>query len=207
MSKNKIKYHFLYKTTNLINGKYYYGMHSTYKLDDGYLGSGKILRYSIRKYGTENFNIEIIDFYPSREELVDAEIKLITEMIVDEKLCMNLKRGGLGGFTKEQSHKGALKMLNKIWKDDEFIKRHKERKSKLIKELYSSGKIKRCDWTGRKHSKDSIDKMILSKKGKGLGELNSQFGTCWITKDNNNKKIKKEELDDYLSNGWVKGRK
>ena len=55
MSKNKIKYHFLYKTTNLINNKYYYGMHSTYKLDDGYLGSGKRLRYSIRKYGKENF--------------------------------------------------------------------------------------------------------------------------------------------------------
>lgn len=49
--------------------------------------------------------------------------------------------------------------------------------------------------------------MILSKKGKGLGELNSQFGTCWITKDNNNKKIKKEELDKYLSDGWIKGRK
>jgi hypothetical protein len=28
----------------------------------------------------------------------------------------------------------------------------------------ASGKIKRCDWTGRKYSKDSIDKMILSKK-------------------------------------------
>ena len=55
---NKVKYHFLYKTTNLINGKYYYGMHSTYKLNDGYLGSGKILRYSIRKYGKENFSIE-----------------------------------------------------------------------------------------------------------------------------------------------------
>jgi len=53
MSKNKIKYHFLYKTTNLINNKYYYGMHSTYKLDDGYLGSGNRLRYSIRKYGKE----------------------------------------------------------------------------------------------------------------------------------------------------------
>ena len=79
MLKNKIKYHFLYKTTNLINNKYYYGMHSTYKLDDGYLGSGKILRYSIRKYGKENFVIEIIEFYSSREELVEAEIKLITE--------------------------------------------------------------------------------------------------------------------------------
>lgn len=37
-------------------------------------------------------------------------------MVVDNKLCMNLKKGGLGGFSKEQSHKGTLKMLNIIWK-------------------------------------------------------------------------------------------
>jgi hypothetical protein len=208
MSKNKIKYHFLYKTPNLINSKYYYGMHSTYKLDDGYLGSGKMLRYSIRKYGKENFNIEIIEFFPSREDLVNAEMNLITEeMIVDNKLCMNLKKGGLGGFTKEQSHKGALRMLDIIWSDSDFITRHNERKSKLIKELYLSGKIKRCDWTGRKHSKDTIEKMTLSKKGQGLGESNSQFGTCWITKDGENKKIKKEKLEDYLMDGWINGRK
>ncbi len=208
MSKNKIKYHFLYKTTNLINSKYYYGMHSTYKLDDGYLGSGKMLRYSIRKYGKENFNIEIIEFFPSREDLVNAEMNLITEeMVVDNKLCMNLKKGGLGGFTKEQSHKGALRMLDIIWSDSDFITRHNERKSKLIKELYLSGKIKRYDWTGRKHSKDTIEKMTLSKKGQGLGESNSQFGTCWITKDGENKKIKKEKLEDYLMDGWINGRK
>jgi len=36
---------------------------------------------------------------------------------------------------------------------------------------------------------------------------NSSFGSCWITKDNENKKIKKEELENYLSVGWIKGRK
>lgn len=35
------KYHFLYKTTNLLNSKVYYGMHSTNDLNDGYLGSGR----------------------------------------------------------------------------------------------------------------------------------------------------------------------
>lgn len=38
-------------------------------------------------------------------------------------------------------------------------------------------------------------------------ENNSQFGTCWI---NNiqlmiNKKIKKEELEMWINNGWLKG--
>ena len=38
------------------------------------------------------------------------------------------------------------------------------------------------------------------------GEKNSQYGTCWITKDNENKKIKKEYLDEYISLGWKAGR-
>lgn len=34
-------YYFIYKTTNLINGKYYIGQHRTECIDDGYLGSRK----------------------------------------------------------------------------------------------------------------------------------------------------------------------
>ena len=45
------------------------------------------------------------------------------------------------------------------------------------------------------------------KRGTGLAENNSQFGTCWITKDGVNKKIKKEELHNWLENSWLKGRK
>lgn len=55
---------------------------------------------------------------------------------------------------------------------------------------------------------------IESKKAIGkansliqTGAGNSQFGTCWIMKENENKKIKKEDLDMYLQQGWAKGRK
>ena len=40
-----------------------------------------------------------------------------------------------------------------------------------------------------------------------IGERNSQYGTCWIYKNNINKKIKKDLLSVYIKDGWLKGRK
>jgi hypothetical protein len=48
--------------------------------------------------------------------------------------------------------------------------------------------------------------MSIIKKGTNLGKENSQYGTCWITKDGDNKKIKIQDIDTYLKNGWVRGR-
>jgi hypothetical protein len=215
MSKDKIKYHFLYKTTNLINGKYYYGMHSTYKLDDGYLGSGKMLRYSIRKYGKKNFSIEIIEFFDTREKLVNAEINLITEeMIIDDNLCMNLKKGGMGGIISEEHQirmkEGASKWMTNQWKNEEWVKKLKSDTSNRNKKHYEDGireKFYFYDWTGKRLLEETKRKIGEKNSINQKGEKNSQFGTCWITKEGENKKIKKELLEDYIKDGWIKGRK
>jgi hypothetical protein len=49
-------------------------------------------------------------------------------------------------------------------------------------------------------------KETFKKIGHSQGAKNSQYGTCWITKDGSNKKIKANELDKYLQEGYVKGR-
>ena len=64
-----MKYYGLYKITNLVNGKMYIGKHVTSNLDDGYMGSGKILKQAIKKYGAENFRKEWLGFYEDLEEL------------------------------------------------------------------------------------------------------------------------------------------
>lgn len=61
-------------------------------------------------------------------------------------------------------------------------------------------------WNGRNHSEQTKQKM-KEKANQRTGEKNSSFGTCWITKENENKKIKKENLEVYLQQGWIKGRK
>jgi len=62
------------------------------------------------------------------------------------------------------------------------------------------------DWNGKKHSDETKKKMSEDKKGTGMGESNSQYGTCWITRNGENKKINKELLDIYIIDEWIKGR-
>ena len=292
---------------------------STFKIKLEHLGSGTHLTHAIRKYGKENFKKEILEYYNSREELNNAEIKLLTKDIIQDKLCMNINFGGnagllgkivvkdkdntyfsifnddprylsgeLVGFSKGKVNvkdkngkyfsvfvddprylsgelipvsKGlvAVKDINnKIYsinKDDprylsgELISTTvgkvsvKDKNGKGIQidkndSRYLSGELVGCSkntitvkdkngifskvnidnekylngelvhmWKDKKHSEESKKKMSESSKGKAKGELNGSFGTCWITKDSENKKIKKEELEYYLSLNWIKGRK
>ena len=41
------KYHFVYITTNTINNKKYIGVHNTNDINDGYIGSGKLLQKAV----------------------------------------------------------------------------------------------------------------------------------------------------------------
>jgi hypothetical protein len=100
MEKNftDYKYHYFYKTTNNINGKYYYGMHSTNNLDDGYKGSGVLLREAFNKYGKDNFTTEILKFFDTREELSEYERIFIDDKLIGDDMCYNIGVGGIGGF-------------------------------------------------------------------------------------------------------------
>ena len=57
-------------------------------------------------------------------------------------------------------------------------------------------------WVDRKHTSETKQKM-REKASLRVGDLNSQFGTCWITNGVENKKIKK---GDSINEGWYKGR-
>ena len=213
MARKEKKYHFIYKTTNLISGKYYIGMHSTHNLKDGYMGSGRNLRYSIKKYGKDNHKIEVLEFFDNRKDLKKRERDVVNLKEIAKKDCMNIQLGGYGGFINEAHRKkcsdaGNDAFLFRLNNDKEFRERISKETSETNLRLIKEGKLKvpTYDWTGRNHSEESKSKMSESKKGTGIGEKNSQYGTCWITKEGINKKIKKEDLNSFIVDGWKRGR-
>lgn len=90
-------YHIIYKTTNLVNQKFYIGKHSTTNLDDNYLGSGLILNHAIKKYGVSAFHREILSYHNTPEELNIAEQKIVNTELISNEMCYNLVLGGHGG--------------------------------------------------------------------------------------------------------------
>lgn len=90
------KYHIVYKTTNLINGRFYIGMHSTNNLNDSYLGSGWILKEAIKKYGRESFKREILHIFKHRKEALIKEAELVNAEFIKNKNNYNLVIGGCG---------------------------------------------------------------------------------------------------------------
>lgn len=131
----KYKYHFVYLTTNLINGKKYLGKHSTNTLEDGYLGSGTIINKAIKKYGKENFKREILEFCDSLEEAYNKEELTIKEYCaVELDEFYNLTKGGKGNkgyvpkFTEEW-----IKKISEGLKGKHLSDKHKENISKSCK--------------------------------------------------------------------------
>lgn len=107
----------VYKTTNKINEKYYIGKHKTEDLNDAYLGSGKLIKRAVEKYGPENFEKEVLYVFNTPEETNLKEKELVTEKEVKDPNCYNLKEGGEGGWdhidwTKKPRSKSHCKNLS-----------------------------------------------------------------------------------------------
>ena len=83
----------IYKTTNLVNNKFYVGqdLHNKPK----YLGSGLLLRKAIRKYGLSMFIKEILEQCESVEHLNEREkFWILTLDARNHNIAYNIGEGG-----------------------------------------------------------------------------------------------------------------
>jgi len=211
----------IYVIKNLINGKTYVGQTKNFAnrkaghLYNSRKGNERPLYKSIRKHGEENFLFEVVENGISLELINEREKFWVSHYdSFNPEKGYNLTSGGSRGTeiseeTRRKNRKGALITNEKIWNDQEFRQRHKQRCSNLFKRLHKEGRIKSHDRSGEKHRQETKDKIGKANSISQKGEKNSQYGTCWIyhSIEMKNLKIKKEELESYVLLGWVRGRK
>lgn len=121
---NRYKYHYCYKITNLVNGHFYYGIHSTNNLNDSYMGSGKVLRTAMNIYGRENFKKEIVQMFRTREEASEYEHRIVTDELVRSHACYNVKIGGDSGeyFGTRMARDAASGEFKRCYEDDDRLR-------------------------------------------------------------------------------------
>jgi hypothetical protein len=213
-------HYYLYEIRNNINGKIYVGVHKTKVLDDGYMGSGKIISRAIEKYGVENFTKTILETFESQEEMFAREKEVVSEEFLSREDTYNLRRGGNGGWdylnktgknnpeeSREVRNKNVSKgVLKAMELNPDLLEMYRNNFLLGLQKSIDTRKINYPNGTffGKQHSEETKEKMSEAARGKHEGEKNSQYGSMWITNGTENKKMKKAET---IPDGWYKGRK
>ena len=163
--------HFIiYKTTNKVDGCYYIGQHITECLEDGYLGSGTVLKRCIKKYGKENFSREILAHADNAEQLNALEAFYVGWDEVNSRSCYNLKTGG---GAKGQLCKESRQKISDAQKGREFSLEHREAISVAMSGRKYSAERKRAigdKRRGQTHTTESKNKISSALKGKPKSE-------------------------------------
>lgn len=152
---------YIYITENLVNGKRYIGKKSSPEQDMNYLGSGKLIKRAIKKYGKENFKCEVLEWCETEEELNNMEKYYIKAFNAQEDpMFYNISAGGdWGNITK-----GMTKEEYEQWKEKINPKgrHHSEETKKKMSEIRK----------GIIFSEETIEKMKINN----AGEKNPHYG-------------------------------
>ena len=148
--------YYIYRITNKINGKTYIGQHKYKKLNDNYMGSGKLLKLAKKKYGIENFEKEILySRIQYKETADDVERFAIAKERALGKAEYNIANGGQGGFTGFRDYEYRKKM-SEAQKGKNKGKHRTEEQKRHLSEINK----------GKRHSEETRRKMSEAQKGR-----------------------------------------
>ena len=197
-----MKQHYIYLTINNINGMKYIGKHYG-ELDDTYLGSGKLLKQDILKYGKENFTKSIL--YVSENDIENSEKEkqfIALYNAVSNPLFYNIHEGGSGGNTtigyspeEKEALRRKLSEVNRGKNNGMYGKHHTEQTKAFLSYWAEFERDNSCYRTdefkqkmskitsgsnngmyGKKHTEEAKQKMSINSKGKTAGEKNGMYG-------------------------------
>lgn len=190
----KYEHYIVYCTTCQVTKKWYIGVHSTNNLDDGYLGSGKLLKYSIDKYGKENHTRKILFHCDTEEQAYEIESSMVNHHTIKLELCMNLVEGGVGGNKIDYSDPENNWIREKSSKRRSILNRTDENlKSSNSKRMKINNPMQKAQ--SRKKATDALDKYRNENDHPRLGTSHSE-----ITKQKIRQTRKKRNIQP-----WNKG--
>lgn len=162
-------YYTVYRVTNKVNGKYYIGKHTTRDPYDDYMGTGTVITRAIQAYGIDAFEKQVLYFCESEEHAFEVESQLVTEDLINDPQCYNMRIGGKGGWKHSAESKETMreKALLRPPKSAETRKKissvhtGRKRSAETINKLSAAN-------IGKKHSAEARAKMSKQKLGRKI---------------------------------------
>ena len=153
----------IYKRTNNVNGKLYFGITDkslTERFNQHYYNRKSHISIALRKYGRDNFSISLIDDVEDKSYAGEIEKKLIREFDTRDRTKGYNKQPG-GQFTSPEKHPNRVGMLGKT---------HNEESKKLMSENHYDVNGDKNPFYGKNHSEAT--KKLISDKNKGKTRSN-----------------------------------
>jgi hypothetical protein len=187
------KIYTVYKTTNIINGTIYIGVHKTNDINDTYIGSGKLLKMAIKKYGRDSFKKEILHIFDNSQDAYLKESELVSELFILDKNNYNLAVGGVPTTDFYPNRKYLSGKNHPMWGKKQSEESNRKRsQTQTGKKMSVESSIKKSislkghkSWNkGRKLSDD--DKLKKSIAAKKLEKIECPY--CYKLNDPGNSK-------------------
>lgn len=183
----------LYKTTNLINGKIYIGVHKETEWPniDDYLGSGFLIIKAIKKHGNENFKRKILCISNNSEYIYYLESQYVTATFINEQNNYNACGGGYGASTHSETTKLKISESHKG-------KTHSDETKRKVSEARK----------GKTHSDETKLKIGTKHKGKIVSdETRKKMSAARKGKNGNQHTVEtRKKMSDAKKDYWAKKR-
>jgi hypothetical protein len=200
----------IYKTTNIIDNKFYIGKHKQEGLEfDGYLGSGTYLLNAVKKHGKNNFLRQTLFVFENEKQCFLKEEEIIQKYLKD-KNCYNIKSGGHGGFEHLNSNPEMREYVSAMASKKNKGKNLRanspmsyEERQKISERNKKNKELGLANWSEKAKEKH---RQAISKRDfkltSSFGEKNSGFGAKhYINLETFEKK--KFYRTELVPDGWV----
>lgn len=206
-------YGYIYETQCLINNKKYIGQHCG-AFNPKYLGSGTILLRAVKKYGSMNFQVRLIQYAASLSELVYLERYYIAKYnAINSDMYYNITLGGetyLGGHLSERHKKYLSEVTKKAYRDGKRIpyqlgKKLSPQHRLAISQDHADVSGKNNPNYGKKMSKEQKRKISETRISRNLskGKNNPMFGKYGKNNPNYGRKNSPETIVKMKQNGNI----